>query len=106
MCTSDGAAVFVRRWFPDWPPRVAVQIAHGVAEHGGRCARLADALTDARHAVYAGDHRGHGLTARTPDDRGFFAEHDGWRRCVADLWQLNRRIAAEERSAAVAKAAP
>ncbi len=72
-----------------------MQIAHGVAEHGGRYARLAGVLTAAGYAVYAGDHRGHGLTARTPEDLGFFAERDGWRRCVADLWQLNRRIAAE-----------
>ncbi len=73
MCTSDGVAVCVRRWFPDTPPRAAVQIAHGLAEHGGRYARLAEALTAAGCAVYAGDHRGHGLTARTPDDLGFLA---------------------------------
>jgi alpha-beta hydrolase superfamily lysophospholipase len=95
MRTSDGVAVFVRRWLPDTSPRAAVQIAHGLAEHGGRYARLAEALTDAGHAVYAGDHRGHGLTAPSPEDLGFFAERDGWGRCVADLWQLNRRIAAE-----------
>jgi alpha-beta hydrolase superfamily lysophospholipase len=95
MCTWDGVAVFVRRWLPDAPPRAVVQIAHGVAEHSGRYARLAGALTGAGLAVYAGDHRGHGLTARTSEDLGFFAERQGWRRCVGDLWQLNRRIAAE-----------
>lgn len=95
MSTSDGVEVSVRRWLPDTAPQAVVQIAHGVAEHGGRYARLAEALTAAGYAVYAGDHRGHGLTARTPDDLGFFAERDGWARCVGDLWQLNRRIAAE-----------
>ncbi len=25
----------------------------------------------------------------------FFAERDGWRKCVGDLWTLNRRIAAD-----------
>ncbi len=46
MRTPDGVAVFVRRWFPDTSPRAVVQIAHGLAEHSGRYARLAEALTD------------------------------------------------------------
>ena len=95
MRTPDDVAVFVRRWFPDTSPRAAVRIAHGVAEHSGRYARLAEALTVAGYAVYVGDLRGHGQTAHTPDDLGFFAERDGWGRCVADLWQLSRRIATE-----------
>jgi alpha-beta hydrolase superfamily lysophospholipase len=39
------------------------------------------------------DHRGHGRTAATPEDLGFFAEQDGWCRCIDDLWGLNQRIA-------------
>jgi alpha-beta hydrolase superfamily lysophospholipase len=91
----DGASLFVYRWLPDAPPRAAVQIAHGVAEHAGRYARLAAALTAAGYAVFANDHRGHGRTARTPEDLGFFAARGGWWKCQDDLWQLNRRIAAE-----------
>jgi alpha-beta hydrolase superfamily lysophospholipase len=72
-----------------------VQIAHGIAEHGWRYARLAGALTRAGYAVYANDHRGHGRTAPAPEDLGFFAERDGWRKCLDDLWMLNRRIASE-----------
>jgi len=93
--TEDGAALFVYRWLPDTPAKAAVQIAHGLAEHAGRYARLAEALTGAGYAVYAADHRGHGRTAPTAADLGFFAEGEGWRRCLDDLWQLNRQIAAE-----------
>jgi len=93
--TADGAALFVYRWLPDTPAKAAVQIAHGLAEHAGRYARLAEALTGAGYAVYAADHRGHGRTAPTAADLGFFAEGEGWRRCLDDLWQLNRQIAAE-----------
>ena len=93
--TADGAALFVYRWLPDTPAKAAVQIAHGLAEHAGRYARLAEALTGAGYAVYAADHRGHGRTAPTPADLGFFAEGEGWRRCLDDLWQVNRQIAAE-----------
>jgi alpha-beta hydrolase superfamily lysophospholipase len=52
------------------------------------------ALNSAGYAVYANDHRGHGRTVKSAADLGFFAEHDGWRKCVDDLWQLNRHIAA------------
>ena len=89
LAAEDGVELFVYRWAPDGPPRAVVQIAHGMAEHGGRYARLAGALTAAGYAVYADDHRGHGRTAGTVEDLGFFAESDGWAKCVADLWQVN-----------------
>ncbi len=95
LAASDGATLFVHAWRPESAVKAAVQIAHGLAEHGGRYARLAQALTEAGYAVYAGDHRGHGRTAPTPADLGFFAERDGWRRCVDDLATLHRRIAAD-----------
>jgi alpha-beta hydrolase superfamily lysophospholipase len=95
LSTPDGVALFAYRWLPESPPKAAVQIVHGLAEHAGRYARLAQALTGAGYAVYANDHRGHGLTQATPADLGFFAEHDGWRRLLDDVWQLNRQIAAD-----------
>jgi alpha-beta hydrolase superfamily lysophospholipase len=92
---DDGPEIHVYRWLPDGAPHAAVQVAHGLAEHAGRYARLAEALTGAGYAVYANDHRGHGRTATTPDDLGFFAERDGWNKCIGDLWTLNRRIASD-----------
>jgi predicted alpha/beta hydrolase len=51
---TDGLNLFLRRWFPDSSaPKAIVQIAHGVAEHSGRYARLAAALTGAGFGVYA-----------------------------------------------------
>jgi alpha-beta hydrolase superfamily lysophospholipase len=95
LASADGLARFVYRWLPEAAPKAVVQIAHGVVEHAGRYARLAQALTRAGYAVYAGDHRGHGRTAPTPEDLGFFAERDGWRKCVDDLWGLCQRIATD-----------
>lgn len=94
LAASDDAELFVYRWLLEQQPIAAVQIAHGLAEHAGRYARLAEQLTAAGYAVYANDHRGHGRTAKSADDLGFFAEQDGWQKCVDDLWQLNRHIAA------------
>ena len=92
---DDGVALHVYRWTPGGPPKAVVQIAHGLAEHAGRYGPTAAALTAAGFAVYANDHRGHGLTASTPEELGYFAAQNGWRRLVDDLHRLNRRIADE-----------
>ena len=76
------------------PSRGVIQVNHGLAEHAARYARFADFMAEKGFATYAHDHRGHGQTA-SPADLGFFAERDGWAKCVADLWALNRRIAAD-----------
>jgi alpha-beta hydrolase superfamily lysophospholipase len=60
---DDGVEVYYRSWTPDGPPRLVVLIAHGMSEHSGRYARVAEALRSAGHAVYALDHRGHGKTS-------------------------------------------
>ena len=66
--TSDGLALFSRRWVPDWrPTRLAVALVHGVHEHSGRYAPLATSLMAEGVAVYAVDLRGHG---RSPGERG------------------------------------
>lgn len=92
---DESAELFVYRWAPHAPPKAVVQIAHGLTEHAGRYRRLAEALTGAGYAVYANDHRGHGRSVRTPLDLGHFADHDGWAKCVEDLWHLNNRIVQE-----------
>jgi alpha-beta hydrolase superfamily lysophospholipase len=85
---DDGMALFVYQWLPDEAKRGVIHIAHGMAEHAGRYAHLAEALTAAGWAVYANDHRGHGRTARWSSELGFFARERGFQRVVRDLEQL------------------
>lgn len=87
---EDEKEVFVYRFLPDEGTRAKaiVHIAHGMAEHAARYARVAEALTGAGYAVYANDHRGHGKTAKSPEELGFFTSSGGFRRCVQDLEQL------------------
>lgn len=82
---DDGTSLFVRTWLPDGEPKAVVQLAHGMAEHSGRYERLAQDLTDAGYAVWIHDHRGHGDTAATPEDEGYFCDDDGWGAAVADM---------------------
>jgi alpha-beta hydrolase superfamily lysophospholipase len=87
----DGRDIFVRRWSPEGQARASFQISHGLGEHGGRYARLAEALTGAGYVVYASDHRGHGPTC-PPADLGFFGDAGGWRACLDDLHVVANEI--------------
>ncbi|MFI8227746.1 serine aminopeptidase domain-containing protein [Streptomyces sp. NPDC085900] len=87
--SEDGVQIHVHEWQPDTPPRAVVQIAHGVGEHAGRYAPLAAALTTQGYAVYADDHRGHGLSRHA--EPGHLGD-DGWNRLVSDLVTLSEAI--------------
>ena len=89
VTAGDGTPLHTNRWLPDGPAKAVVQLAHGVSEHSGRYARLAEALTDAGYAVYGADHRGHGGTG-VEADRGYFADRDGWATIVDDLRAVTR----------------
>lgn len=76
----------------DNPPiRGIVQIAHGMAETAKRYARLAETLVRSGYAVYANDHRGHGLTAGSSQELGWPGE-DGFNGMVRDMAELGRII--------------
>ena len=65
--------MFYRRWQPVGPPTRIVQIVHGYAEHGGRYAHVAEALTERGAVVYADDHMGHG---RSEGERALITNFD------------------------------
>jgi len=92
---SDGAPLHVFTWMPDASVevRAVAHIGHGMAEHVGRYARFAQALTEQGYVVHGHDHRGHGRTAR-PEDLGHFGE-SGWPRVVQDFRELLRHEMAE-----------
>jgi alpha-beta hydrolase superfamily lysophospholipase len=80
--SSDGTTIHVRSWLPtETEPRGVVQIAHGMGEHSDRYGHLAERLAGLGYAVYADDHRGHGLSmGAVPGELGA----DGWNLLVAD----------------------
>jgi len=91
LTASDATPLYVNHWSPEQPPKAVVMIAHGMAEHSGRYARLAEALVRTGYEVYAHDQRGHGQTAQH-GVLGLFAEQNGWQKVVADLASLNHHI--------------
>jgi alpha-beta hydrolase superfamily lysophospholipase len=87
--SEDGVQIHVHEWKPETLPRAVVQIAHGMGEHAGRYAPLAAALTAQGYAVYANDHRGHGLSRHA--EPGHLGD-DGWNRLVSDMVALSQTI--------------
>ena len=90
--TVDGATLHVRGWVID-NPKAIVQVLHGMAEHGARYERLAQALAAAGYSTYAHDHRGHGRSIPEGEPPGHKADNDGWNRIVEDAHGVNREIA-------------
>src|SRR5438874_4083544 len=70
--SSDGLSIACKKWGNGRHVRGVVQIGHGLGEHIGRYAELADLLVEDEFVVYGNDHRGHGLTAKPSDSFGDF----------------------------------
>ena len=84
---ADGVDITYRRWLPEGSKaKAAVQIAHGASEHSGRYDRFAQALVGAGYAVFANDHRGHGLTSKVTGVGQ--AGPRGWAGMIDDLGEL------------------
>ena len=79
---AKNLSIYWQAWFPAGRPRALVVIAHGVAEHSGRYARLGKLLVDQGYAVYAIDHRGHG---KSEGGRALVEKFD---HLISDLDQL------------------
>ncbi len=64
--TPDGITLHTESWLPDNPPKAVVLIVHGLAEHIGRYAHVAEYLVARGYAVYGLDHRTHGRSGGEP----------------------------------------
>lgn len=73
--TADGVELALYRWPCAVPVRATVALLHGLAEHAGRYAALADRLTAAGIELVAIDLRGHG---RSPGERTWVASFDAY----------------------------
>jgi alpha-beta hydrolase superfamily lysophospholipase len=82
--------LFTRLWSATNEPAIGcVLIVHGMGEHGGRYARLADALNSAGYHVLAPDLRGHGRSLFEHSSSGDMG-YDGWQRSLLDIRYLQR----------------
>jgi alpha-beta hydrolase superfamily lysophospholipase len=90
--SPTGASLAVYHRKADARPLGVVHINHGLADHAGRYARFAEALSKAGFEVYAQDHRGHGATTAPDASQGVFSDNDGWSKALDDIKFVNGRI--------------
>jgi alpha-beta hydrolase superfamily lysophospholipase len=92
--TSDGQELFYQGWLPTAEPKAVVCLVHGLGEHAGRYAHVAQALNQDGFAVLGFDERGHG---KTPGTRGVSPQFD---RSLDDIRLLLEEAATRFSSAA------
>lgn len=91
VSSSDGTEIASYSWTDvEGEPLGAVQIAHGLAEHGARYDRFARALNEAGFLAFATDHRGHGRTSKNNLGKFGSVGFDG---LIADVAQYGTVIA-------------
>lgn len=78
-------------WHPDNKPKAILQVVHGIAEHIGRYTPLAEELCKCGIVVCAENHLGHGETS-SEEERGYFAEKDGWSIACGDTAALSEMV--------------
>ncbi|MDR2510801.1 MAG: lysophospholipase [Spirochaetaceae bacterium] len=100
--TAGAVKLFTRRWQPEGSPRAIVNIVHGMAEHGARYARLAEALCRRGVEVWCADQRGHGRTADAAVNResdggllGHCADRDAVNKVLGDIDLVHKAIRRE-----------
>ena len=74
------------RWTGAGPAVGVVQIVHGIAEHVDRYTEFAEYLNSLGYVVVAEDHMGHGLSAGSEKELGYF--HGGWFAAIEDTCRL------------------
>jgi len=76
----------------DSEPIAILQLSHGMCEYFERYNWFCEFLCDNGVVVCGNDHLGHGNSAKTPADLGFFAEKDGWKFLPEDVFTLTELV--------------
>ena len=88
---SGLADIYYRVWKPvNKSPKAAVQIVHGMAEHGERYEGFAAALCAAGFDVWMMDLLGHGKSVQDEEQLGYFGREHGWKNLVGDIRLMTR----------------
>ena len=69
-----------------------IQVFHGMGEHKKRYHHFAKYMAENGFAVYAHDHRKHGLSVNNKEDVGIFLKEDTWEDVLLDCNIVNEKI--------------
>ncbi|HSP47283.1 MAG TPA: alpha/beta hydrolase [Clostridiaceae bacterium] len=91
LLSEQNKKIIVHEWMPEEPVKGVLLVSHGLAEHGKRYEDMARYMTGNGYAVYAADHRAHGLTSE--ESLGVDDSSDTFHEIVKDMELLNRKAA-------------
>lgn len=77
---------------PEESPRAILQISHGMCEYLTRYEGFIEYMADRGFLVCGNDHLGHGGSAASQEELGYFASDNGWSCLVEDLHRLTVHI--------------
>ena len=79
-------------WLPQGKAKAVVQLIHGMCEYAERYAPFAQFLNEHGYIVCADDHLGHGKTAKTEADLGYFNDQRDYNIVVEDIHELKLTV--------------
>jgi len=86
--SADGTELFGQAWLPEDSPKALINLIHGIGEHSGRYADMAEYFTGKGIAVYAIDYRGHGLSE---GKRGHFPSYESVMQDIDALMEFSSK---------------
>ncbi len=92
--TGEGD-IAVHKWTPHGKPVGVIQFVHGMSEYVKRFEPVANFLTERGYVFCGHDHAGHGESIHKPENKGFFAEENGWDKLIADTMQVHESLKSE-----------
>ncbi|MBE6536387.1 MAG: alpha/beta hydrolase [Ruminococcaceae bacterium] len=97
FASADGKSTIKARIYVPTEKKIigVVQLSHGMMDHVGRYEGLAEYLTGEGYVFAGNDHIGHGESAASDDDFGFFANKNGVGKILCDLHSMNEYLRKE-----------
>ena len=80
--SKDGLEMFSQSWEPENKPKALVCLVHGLGEHSGRYAHVAQVFSEAGYATASFDLRGHG---KSGGPRGHLPSFDAYMDDIAEF---------------------
>ena len=82
---KEGKEIKCYKWESEGEARGVIQISHGMTEYACRYDYVAKKFSENGFIVYAHDHRGHGETSKSEEERGYIADKEGFDLLVEDV---------------------
>ena len=92
---KEGKEIKCYKWESEGEARGVIQISHGMTECACRYDYVAKKFSENGFIVYAHDHRGHGETSKSEEERGYIADKEGFDLLVEDVKELSDIIKKE-----------